>query len=90
MRTLGLISIGMALIGLVAYYFMGEAAPPFILPLILVSGLAAIFFTLVSLVAKMFQSRKKYECMNCGTILRGGDPVRLGNVCPNCGGNAFR
>ncbi len=90
MRTFGLISIGIAAIGLTVYYFMGESAPGFIVPLILVSGIAAIFFLLVSLVAKMFQSRKKYQCVNCGTTLRGGDPVKLGNVCPNCGGAAFR
>lgn len=90
MRTFGLLSIGLAAIGLAIYYFMGESAPPFIVPLILVSGLAAIFFILVSLAVKMVQSRKKFQCLNCGTILHGGDPVRLGNVCPNCGGNAFR
>ena len=31
-----------------------------------------------------------YQCLTCGTFLRGGDPIRLGNVCPNCGGNTFR
>lgn len=90
MRTLGLISIGIAATGLAAYYFMGESAPPFIVPLILVSGIAAIFFILASMAVKIMQSRKKYQCINCGMKLRGGDPVRLGNVCPNCGGNAFR
>jgi len=90
MRSLGLISIGIAAIGLVTYYFLGESTPPFILPLILVSGVAAIFFIVAGLFIKVIQSRKKYQCLNCGTIMRGGDPVRLGNVCPNCGGNAFR
>jgi len=90
MRTIGFISIGIAGVGLAAYYFMGEASPGFIVPLILVSGIAAILFLLVGLVAKSFQSRKKYQCLNCGTILRGGDPVKLGNVCPNCRGSAFR
>jgi peptidoglycan/LPS O-acetylase OafA/YrhL len=90
MRILGLISIGIAAIGLATYYFMGESSPPFIVPLILVSGLAAILFILLSLLVKMFRSPKKFQCLNCGTILRGGDPVRLGNVCPNCGGNTFR
>ena len=90
MRNLALISIGIAAIGLVVYYFMGESTPAFIIPLILVSGIAAIFFILASMIAKLFQGRKKYQCVNCGTIMRGGDPVRLGNVCPNCGGNAFR
>ena len=90
MRTFGFISIGIAAVGLAAYYFMGASAPGFIVPLILVSGIAAIFFLLVSLGAKMFQSRKKYQCVNCGTALRGGDPVKLGNVCPNCGGAVFR
>ena len=90
MRNLALISIGIAAIGLVVSYFMGESAPAFILPLILASGVAAIFFILASMVVKMFQGRKKYHCVNCGTVLRGGNPVRLGNVCPNCGGNTFR
>lgn len=89
MRTFGFISIGIAVVGLAIYYFMGESAPGFIVPLILVSGIAAILFLLVGLVVKMFQSRKKYLCLNCGTILRGGDPVKLGNVCPNCRGAAF-
>ena len=90
MRTLGLISIGIAAIGLFAYYFMGDSAPPFVIPLVIVSGIAAVFFIVAGLFIKVFQSRKKYQCLNCGTIMRGGDPVRLGNVCPNCGGNAFR
>jgi DNA-directed RNA polymerase subunit RPC12/RpoP len=90
MRTIGLISIGIAVIGLAAYYFMGESVPPFILPLILVSGIAAIFFILIGMAAKMTQSRKKYQCVNCGFILRGGDPERLGNVCPRCRGSTFR
>ena len=90
MRALGYISIGIAAVGLAVYYFMGESAPQFILPLIVVSVIAAIFIILISLVVKMFRSRKKYHCLNCGYILRGGDPVRLGNVCPNCGGSSFR
>ena len=90
MRTLGLISIGIAAIGLAAYYLMGDSSPAFIVPLILVSGIAAIFFIIASLIVKMFRGRKKYQCLECGTILRGSNPVLLGNVCPNCGGNQFR
>jgi len=90
MRTLGLISIGIAAIGLFAYYFMGESGPPFIIPLIIASGIAAFFFILASLLLKMVQTRKKYECLQCGYTIRGGNPVRYGNVCPSCGGNAFR
>lgn len=90
MRTLGLISIGIAAIGLVAYYFMGESTPAFILPLILASGLSTIFFVLASLIINMIRSQKKYRCLNCGTVIRGGNPIRYGNVCPNCGGNAFK
>jgi DNA-directed RNA polymerase subunit RPC12/RpoP len=90
MRILTYISIGVAAIGLAAYYYMGETAPVFILPLILISGTAAVLFLLTSLGARLFQGRKKYQCLNCGTVLRGSDPVRLGNVCPNCGGNTFR
>ena len=90
MRTLGLISIGIAAVGLVAYYFMGESSPPFILPLVLVSGIAAVFFLLAGLLVNALQNRKKYQCMNCGTTVSGGDPGRLGYVGPNCGGATFR
>ena len=90
MRTLGLISIGIAAIGLAAYYLMGDSSPAFIVPLILVSGIAAILFILASLIVKMFRESKKYQCLECGTILRGSNPVQMGNVCPNCGGNRFK
>ena len=59
MRTLGLIIIGIAAIGLFVFNFMGDSAPPFIIPLILMSGLSAVFFILASLLIKMVQSRKK-------------------------------
>ena len=90
MRIMTFISIGIAAVGLGVYYYMGETAPAFILPLILISGASAVLFLLISLAARLFQGRKQYQCLNCGTYLRGGDPVRLGNVCPNCGGNNFR
>lgn len=90
MRIMTFISIGIAAVGLAVYYLMGETAPAFTLPLILLSGSAAVLFLLISLAARLFKRRKKYQCLNCGMYLRGGDPVRLGNVCPNCGGNAFR
>ena len=90
MRTLSLISIAIAVLGLAVYFVMGDSAPPFVLPLILLSGAAAVFFILVGMVINMVQSRKKYHCVNCGTIVRGGDPARLGNVCPQCGGSVFR
>ncbi len=89
MRTLGLFSIGMAAIGVFAYYYLGDSAPSFVIPLILVSGTAALFFLLASLLIKMVQTRKKYKCLQCGFTIRGGNPVRYGNVCPKCGGNAF-
>lgn len=90
MRSLGLISIGITVIGLAAYVLMGEASPPFIVPLILASGLSALVFSLLGLLIKLAQGRRKYQCLNCGTVIRGGNPVQLGNVCPNCGGCAFR
>ena len=68
MRALGYISIGIGAVGLAVYYFMGESAPQFILPLIVVSVIAAIFIILISLVAKMFRSRKKYHCLNLSLI----------------------
>lgn len=89
MRTLGLISIGIAAIGLLAYYFMRDSAPEFVIPLIIVSGVAAVFFILAGLLINMVQTRKKYECLQCGFTIRGGNPVRYGIVCPSCGGNAF-
>jgi DNA-directed RNA polymerase subunit RPC12/RpoP len=42
-----------------------------------------------SLIITRTRTGKKYRCVNCGTILTGGNPIRYGNVCPNCGGNVF-
>lgn len=90
MRSLGLISIGITIIGLAAYVLMGEASPQFVVPLILASGLSALIFTLLGLISKLAQGRRKYQCLNCGTIIRGRNPVQMGNVSPNCGGCAFK
>lgn len=90
MKNIGLISIGITVIGLVVYFLMGEASPSFIIPLILASGLSALIFTLLGFFINLVQGRRKYQCLNCGTIIRGGNPVQLGNVCPNCGGCAFK
>ena len=89
MRTLGLIFAGIAVLGLLAYFFIGTMLPAFVVPLILISGILAIIFILVSLILSRSRSGKKYHCVKCGTILTGGNPIRYGNVCPNCGGNVF-
>jgi DNA-directed RNA polymerase subunit RPC12/RpoP len=89
MRTIGLISAGVAVLGLLAYFFLGDLLPVFVVPLILISGNLAIICILVSIVINKTSSGKKYRCVNCGTILTGGNPIRYGNVCPNCGGNVF-
>ncbi len=89
MRILGLISSGVALLGLVAFFFMKDATPSFVVPMILVSGALAIAFLIVSVIANRISVGKKYRCVKCGTIITGGDPVRYANVCPNCGGNVF-
>ncbi len=89
MRSLGLIFAGIAILGLLAYFFMGTVLPSFVVPLILISGTLAVIFILVSLILSRRGSRKKYRCVRCGTILTGGNPIRYGNVCPNCGGNVF-
>lgn len=89
MRTFGLISAGVAVLGLLAYFFLGDLLPAFVVPLILASGTLAIIFILGSIVLGKTRSGKKYHCVKCGTILTGGNPVRYGNVCPNCGGNVF-
>jgi DNA-directed RNA polymerase subunit RPC12/RpoP len=89
MRTLGLICSGIAVLGLLAYLFMKDATPSFILPMILVSGALAIIFILISIITGSRMVGKKYRCVKCGTVMTGGDPVRYGNVCPNCGGNVF-
>lgn len=89
MRTLGLIFAGVAVLGLLAYYFMNAVLPAFVVPLILISSILAIIFTLGSIIIGRIRSDKKYQCVKCGTILTGGNPIRYGNVCPNCGGNVF-
>ena len=89
MRILGLISSGVALLGLVAFFFMKDATPSFVVPMILVSGALATAFLIVSVIAYRISVGKKYRCVKCGTIVTGGDPVRYANVCPNCGGNVF-
>jgi DNA-directed RNA polymerase subunit RPC12/RpoP len=89
MRTLGLIFAGISVLGLLAYFFIGAALPVFAVPLILISGILAIIFLLASLIVNRTRSGKKYQCVKCGTIITGGNPIRYGNVCPNCGGNAF-
>jgi DNA-directed RNA polymerase subunit RPC12/RpoP len=89
MRTLGLIFAGIAVLGLLAYFFMGTVLPAYVVPLILISGILGIIFILGSLIIGRTRSGKKYHCVKCGTILTGGNPIRYGNVCPNCGGNVF-
>jgi zinc transporter ZupT len=90
MRALSLICIGIAAIGLLAYYLMGASSPPFLLPLIVVSSAAAAFFIVISIIVSVIQNRKTYQCLTCGITIKGFNPLRYGNVCPNCGGNAFR
>ncbi len=90
MRTLGWISSGVALLGLLAYFLLKDATPSFVIPLILVSGLLAIFFVFASIIVNKLMTGKKYHCVKCGTIITGGDPTRYGSVCPNCGGNVFK
>jgi hypothetical protein len=90
MRILTWICIGIAAIGLAATYFMGDKAPAFTINLVIVSGVAAIVFIALGLVMKLVRPPRKFQCLNCGTILSGGDPVRLGNDCPNCGGSTFK
>lgn len=89
MRTFGVIFASIALLGLLAYFFMGTGLPAYAVPLILISGILGIIFILGSLVIGRIRSGKKYHCVQCGTILTGGNPIRYGNVCPICGGNVF-
>ena len=90
MRTLGWISSGVALLGLLAYFLLKDATPSFVIPLILVSGILAIFFVFASIIVNKRLASKKYHCAKCGTIITGGDPTRYGSVCPNCGGHVFK
>ena len=90
MRTLGWISSGVALLGLLAYFLLEDATPPFVIPLILVSGILAIFFVFASIIVNKRLTSKKYRCVKCGTTITGGDPTRYGSVCPNCGGHVFK
>lgn len=89
MRTVGLIFAGIAVLGLLVYFFIGALLPAYVVPLIIISGILAIIFVLGSLIVGRTGSGKKYHCVKCGTILTGGNPIRYGNVCPNCGGNRF-
>jgi DNA-directed RNA polymerase subunit RPC12/RpoP len=90
MRILGLISIGLVVFGLAAYYLMGESSPPFVVPLIIASGFAAVTFILSDMFIRFIQGQKKYQCLNCGKVVRGSNPEQLGYTCPNCGGTAFK
>ncbi len=90
MRTLGWISAGLALLGLLAYFLLGDATPSFVMPLILASGILAIVFIFASIIVNLCTARKEYHCARCGTIVRGGEPTRYGRVCPNCGGHVFK
>jgi DNA-directed RNA polymerase subunit RPC12/RpoP len=90
MRTLGWISSGVALLGLLAYFFLGDTTPSFVIPLILVSGILAIFFIFAGIIVNLLTASRKYRCVTCGTIITGGDPTRYGSVCPNCGGHVFK
>jgi DNA-directed RNA polymerase subunit RPC12/RpoP len=90
MRTLGTISTGVALLGILAYFLLKDAAPSYVVPVVIVSSVLAVFFLLVGIILSSFVGgRKSYQCVNCGTKVTGGDPVRIGKVCPNCGGNVF-
>jgi DNA-directed RNA polymerase subunit RPC12/RpoP len=90
MRTLGWISSGIALLGLVAYFVLQDATPSFVIPLVLVSGSLAIFFVFASIIVNKRLASKEYHCVKCGARITGGDPTRYGSVCPNCGGHVFR
>jgi hypothetical protein len=90
MRAFSFISIGIAGIGLITYFVMGDSAPSFILPLIVVSVIAAIFFLIANIVINAIQNRKQYQCVTCGYAVRGGNPARYGSVCPSCGGSTFK
>jgi hypothetical protein len=90
MRILVLFCMGGAGIGLAATCFMGDSEPAFALPVLLVSGSAAILSIIASLVAKLIRPPRKYQCLNCGKMLQGSDPGSIGILCPNCGGSNFR
>jgi DNA-directed RNA polymerase subunit RPC12/RpoP len=90
MRTLGLISSGIALLGILAYSVLKDAAPTFIVPMVIVSTVLAIFFILVgSLASIRTSSKKSYQCIQCGLNLTGKRLKKADNLCPMCGGNVF-
>ena len=90
MRALGIISTGIALLGILAYFFFGDAIPTYVIQVIIVSVVLAVFFFLVGIILnRRLGGKKVYQCVNCGTKVTGGNPVRLGKVCQNCGGNVF-
>jgi DNA-directed RNA polymerase subunit RPC12/RpoP len=90
MRALGVLSTGVALLGILAYFFFGDATPTYVIPVIIVSAALAVFFFLVGIIFnRIWGGGKTYQCVNCGIKVTGGNPVRYGKVCPNCGGNVF-
>ena len=90
MRALGIISTGVALLGILAYFLFGDAAPTYVIPVIIVSAALAVFFFLVGIILNIIGGGgRTYQCLGCGIKVTGGDPVRIGKVCPNCGGNVF-
>lgn len=90
MRTLGWISAGLTLLGLFAYFLLGDTTPSFVMLLVFVGGILAVIFILGSIIVNMRSAGKKYHCAKIGTIIKGGNPTRYGSVCPNCGGHVFK
>ena len=90
MMTLGWISAGLTLLGLLVFYLFGDATPSFVIPLVLVSGILAVVFLFVGIIINTWKARRKYHCTKCGTRVTGGKPTRYGSVCPNCGGHVFQ
>ena len=90
MRALGIISTGVALFGILAFFLLRNSAPDYTITIIIVSSVLAVFFFLVGMIVdRSVGGKKVYQCLNCGAKVKGGNPVKIGRVCPNCGGNAF-
>jgi DNA-directed RNA polymerase subunit RPC12/RpoP len=90
MRTLGLICSVVALLGMLAYFYLKDSTPSFVVPMILVSGTLAILLILVSsIVGIRERNRKIYQCVECKKKLTGRRLRKAGNVCPNCGCMVF-
>lgn len=90
MKTLGLFSSVIALLGIIAHMILNEATPEFILPLVIVSITLSIFFVTAGILSSISTAkRNNYRCTQCGLFIYEDSLKKADNICPMCSGNLF-